>query len=225
MWTVFEILGPPQAHFEVHAKMLGTKEASQRWIRHLFDSRSIRSSHHQEILNFKQDHRATVPHRPSIDNEEITDQDKIRRTSQQDHRGATRHDSEDIIAVLSEERWARNTRHGGGRRNFPFRRSHSRLCYRIQTIWHLYPSLTKDKKGSVWKRAGTLITDNGEIYVQRKKEEWRLSPLSRSKDGYWELAIQMQLLHILEQQRHGEELHKGSIGEEWPTKWRKWYIF
>ena len=31
------------------------------------------------------------------------------------------------------------------------------------------PSLTKDKKRAVRKRAETLITDNGEIYVQRKK--------------------------------------------------------
>ena len=31
------------------------------------------------------------------------------------------------------------------------------------------PSLTKDKKRAVRKRVGTLIADNGEIYVQRKK--------------------------------------------------------
>ena len=31
------------------------------------------------------------------------------------------------------------------------------------------PSLTKDKKRAVRKRAATLITDNGEIYVQRNK--------------------------------------------------------
>jgi hypothetical protein len=31
------------------------------------------------------------------------------------------------------------------------------------------PSLTKDKKRAVRKRAATLIADNGEIYVERKK--------------------------------------------------------
>lgn len=32
------------------------------------------------------------------------------------------------------------------------------------------PSLTNDKKRAVRKRAGTLIADNGEIYVERKSE-------------------------------------------------------
>ena len=32
------------------------------------------------------------------------------------------------------------------------------------------PALSKDKKRAVRKRAATLITDNGEIFVERNKE-------------------------------------------------------
>ena len=141
--------------------MSGTKEASQRWVRRLFKSRrSISSSHHQETLtNFKQDHRTTTAstidrrrrnNRPGRDSGDITaassrcDQHEIWRTSQQDHRAATR---KNILLLKT---------HGAGRRNLPFRRSHSRLCYRVQTIWHL-STLTDERQEKGCKKKSSNI--------------------------------------------------------------------
>ena len=90
-----------------------------------------------------------------------SDQDEIWRILQQDRRTAAREDHSDTIV-----NWRRMEPEG---ETCPSE-DHILDCAIEYKLSGTYPpSLTKDKKRAVRKRAATLITDNGEIYVQRKK--------------------------------------------------------
>ena len=108
MRTVFEILGPPQAHFEVRRCRVQKKHRSDG-----SDIYSrVEASAAAIIKKLLLTSSRIIEQRPSIDDQETTDQDEIRRTSQQDHRGATRRDSEDITVGSSRKdqtRLARRT--------------------------------------------------------------------------------------------------------------------
>ena len=80
------------------------------------------------------------------------------------------------------------------------------------------PSLTKEKKRPIRKRAVTLIADNGEIYVQRKKGRVKVVTSVEEQGRILRACHSDATSGILAQRRRGGEWQKGSIGEEWPTK-------
>ena len=46
------------------------------------------------------------------------------------------------------------------------------------------PSLSKDRKRAVQKRAATLVVENGEVFVQKRNEESRQRPQQTNKENF-----------------------------------------